>query len=92
MNISYLSSLCHRWRVCVQLGPSPADLQKRANIIAIKEWHETASRDAKRAFPPKRRWDPTLLAQEGKWLDAKDMYRVVDAEIREGALECSPYE
>lgn len=71
----------------MQLGPSSIDVQKRANIVAIKEWHETATRDAKRAFPAKRRWDPTLLDQEGKWLDAKDMYRVVETELKEGALK-----
>ena len=73
----------------VQLDPSDADLQKRANIGAIRDWHETASRDAKRAFPSKQ-WDPTLLKRQGKWLDAPEMYQVAELELQSGAPS-NPY-
>lgn len=70
----------------VQLDPSEAHQQKRANIAAIRDWYETASRDARRAYPSKA-MDPTIMKRQGKWLDAPEMYRVVECELQDGTSE-----
>jgi hypothetical protein len=58
-------------------------MQLRANVTAIGDWYDTAVRDGKRAAPSKP-WDPTLLKQQGRWLEAKEMYKVADLELQAG--------
>ena len=58
--------------------------QRKANLLALGAWFSKLAADSKRERPSLAK-DPALMRDEGKWMDAPDMFQHVHEFLVQGA-------